>query len=78
MKRELNRRSAIEATIGHMKTDGRLDRNYLLGHAGNAINALLYAAASRRHGVDLWSERPRILDAEVASGGVTDLYWERG
>ncbi len=34
MKRELKRRSAIEATIGHMKTDGRLDR-----HAGDAINA---------------------------------------
>lgn len=45
MKRELKRRSAIEAAIGHMKTDGRLDRNFLLGHAGDAINALLVAAA---------------------------------
>ena len=45
MKRELKRRSAIEATIGHMKTDGRLDRNFLLGHAGDATNALLVAAA---------------------------------
>lgn len=44
MKRELKRRSAIEATIGHMKTDGRLDRNFLKGHAGDAINALLAAA----------------------------------
>ena len=44
MRRELKRRSAIEATIGHMKTDGRLDRNFLLGHAGDAINALLAAA----------------------------------
>ena len=44
MKRELKRRSAIEATIGHMKTEGRLDRNWLLGHAGDAINALLAAA----------------------------------
>ncbi|ESY63018.1 transposase [Mesorhizobium sp. LNHC252B00] len=44
MKRELKRRSAIEATIGHMKSDGRLDRNFLLGHAGDAINALLVAA----------------------------------
>ncbi|MES0157949.1 hypothetical protein NKJ81_31130, partial [Mesorhizobium sp. M0018] len=25
-------------------TDGRLDRNFLLGHAGDAINALLVAA----------------------------------
>lgn len=45
MKRELKRRSAIEATIGHMKTDRRLGRNFLLGHAGDATNALLVAAA---------------------------------
>jgi IS5 family transposase len=44
MRRELRRRSGIEATIGHMKTDGRLDRNFLLGQAGDAINALLAAA----------------------------------
>jgi IS5 family transposase len=44
MRRELKRRAAIEATIGHMKTDGRMDRNFLLGRAGDAINALLAAA----------------------------------
>ena len=44
MKRELKRRSAIEAAIGHMKTDGRLDRNFLKGHVGDAVNALLAAA----------------------------------
>ncbi len=38
-------RSAIEATIGHVKTDGRLAYNFLLGHAGDAINALLVDAA---------------------------------
>lgn len=48
MRRELRRRSAIEATIGHMKTDGRLDRNGLLGHAGDAVNALLAAAAGHK------------------------------
>jgi transposase, IS5 family len=30
--------------IGHMKADGRLGRNYLLGAAGVAMNALLVAA----------------------------------
>jgi Bacterial regulatory helix-turn-helix protein, lysR family len=35
-RRELRRRSAIEATIGHMKADGRRDRNYLKGTAGDA------------------------------------------
>jgi IS5 family transposase len=44
IKRELRRRSAIEPMIGHMKADGRLGRNYLLGAAGDAINALLVAA----------------------------------
>ena len=44
MERELKRRSAIEATIGHMKTDGRLDRNFLKGQTGDAMNALLAAA----------------------------------
>ena len=44
IKRELRRRSAIEPMIGHMKADGRLGCNYLLGSAGDAINALLVAA----------------------------------
>src|ERR671911_84306 len=44
IKRELRRRSAIEPMIGHMKADGRLGRNYLLGTAGDAMNALLVAA----------------------------------
>ena len=44
IKRELRRRSAIEAVIGHMKTDGRLGRCYLKGHAGDAANAILTAA----------------------------------
>ena len=44
MKRELRRRSAIEPMIGHAKADGRLGRNYLLGHDGDTINALLAAA----------------------------------
>jgi IS5 family transposase len=44
IKRELKRRSAIEPMIGHAKNDGRLGRNYLLGTAGDKINALLAAA----------------------------------
>ena len=44
MKKELKRRSAIEPVIGHMKTDGKLGRNYLLGELGDKINALLSGA----------------------------------
>ena len=40
IKRELRRRSAIEALIGHMKTDGHLDRCYLKGREGDAANAI--------------------------------------
>jgi IS5 family transposase len=43
IKRELRRRSAIEAVIGHMKTDGHLGRNYLKGHRGDQANAVLTA-----------------------------------
>jgi transposase, IS5 family len=44
IKRELRRRSAIEPMIGHMKADGRLGCNHLLGAAGDAVNALLVGA----------------------------------
>ena len=43
IKRELRRRSAIEAAIGHMKTDGHLARNYLKGRHGDHANAVLTA-----------------------------------
>ena len=38
------RRSAIEPTIGHMKTDGKLDRNWLKGALGDALHAVLCGA----------------------------------
>lgn len=40
---DLRRRSAIEAEIGHMKTDGRLSRCPLKGTTGDAIFAVLCA-----------------------------------
>ena len=46
MRRELRRRSAIEAMIGHMKLDGKLARNHLKGAVGDAIHALLCGAAT--------------------------------
>lgn len=44
IRKELRRRSAIEAVIGHMKSDGRLDRNFLKGRDGDKINAILVGA----------------------------------
>jgi transposase, IS5 family len=44
LKRMLRRRAAIEPTIGHLKSDNRLNRNYLTGQVGDKINAVLSAA----------------------------------
>ena len=66
MKRELRRRSAIEPMIGHAKTDGRLGRNYLLGHDGDRINALLAAAG---HNLRLILRKLRLLFVRI----LTDL-----
>lgn len=44
LKKKLKRRSAIEPTIGHMKTDGKLSSCTLKGQLGDAMFALLCAA----------------------------------
>ena len=44
IKRELRRRNAIEPIIGHTKSGGLLERNYLAGASRHAINAILVAA----------------------------------
>lgn len=43
LKKHLKRRSAIEPHIGHMKSEGKLRRNYLKGTRGDTLNALLCA-----------------------------------
>ena len=40
-KRQLRRRSVLEAIIGHMKVDGLLERYHLKGVNGDAIHAIL-------------------------------------
>lgn len=40
----IRRRSAIEPAIGHMKADGKLDRNWHWGSLGDAIHAVLCGA----------------------------------
>ncbi|WP_342272064.1 hypothetical protein [Candidatus Tisiphia endosymbiont of Parasteatoda lunata] len=39
----LKRRSAIEPIIGHLKSYGRVGRNYLKGVIGDVINPLISA-----------------------------------
>jgi IS5 family transposase len=45
-RRRRRRRSAIEPKIGHLKSDHRMDRCFLKGLRGDAINAVLAAAGS--------------------------------
>jgi transposase, IS5 family len=54
IKRELRRRSAIEAVIGHMKTDGHLGRCYLKGRHGDAANVILTAVGHNLRLVLAW------------------------
>lgn len=41
MRKWMKRRAAIEPEIGHMKSQGRLARNYLAGKLGDQLNAIL-------------------------------------
>jgi transposase, IS5 family len=47
--RWMKRRAAVEPSIGHLKNEHRLERNRLRGTYGNAINAILSAAAMNFH-----------------------------
>ena len=45
LKKLLRARSGIEPSIGHLKEDHGLDRNHLLGKAGDMVNAVLTGCA---------------------------------
>ena len=45
MRKKCRSRAAIEPVIGHIKSDCRMQRNYLKGTVGDEINAILAAAA---------------------------------
>jgi IS5 family transposase len=62
LRRDLRRRSAIEPTIGHMKTDGRLARCPLKGIPGDALHAVLCACG---HNIRLILAHLRALVAEI-------------
>lgn len=44
IRKAIHRRSMVEPMIGHMKTEGRLGRNWLKGIEGDAIHAVLCGA----------------------------------
>jgi IS5 family transposase len=45
LRKWMKRRAAVEPIIGHLKSDYRLNRNFLKGIAGDKTNVLLAAAA---------------------------------
>ena len=57
IKREMRRRAAVEPVIGHAKSDHRMDRNYLAGSKGDAINAVLAGAGYNFRRLIAWLRR---------------------
>ena len=58
-RKKHRRRAAIEPTIGHLKHDYRMLRNFLKGSFGDAVNALLAAAAMNfKRMMNKWKENP--------------------
>lgn len=54
LKKQIKRRSAIEPHIGHMKSEGKLRRNYLKGSIGDAMNAILCAIGHNMRMILRW------------------------
>ena len=52
-KEDLQRRAAIEPTIGHLKQNYRLGRNFYKGIAGDQINVMLAAAVYKLNGLSI-------------------------
>ena len=69
-KRKLVRRqSLIEAMIGHLKSDSRMDKNRLKGEMGDKMNAILCAAGQnlKKLMVFLWKAFLRLLFSLIES-----------
>ena len=56
-----SRRAAIEPVIGHLKSDYRMNRNFLKGVIGDEMNVLLAVAAMNfKRVMNLWKQRLKI------------------
>ena len=72
--RLMKRRAAIEPTIGHMKSEHRLERNRLKGTCGNAINALLSGVAMNFGKLLAWVGRFRLFFRALIEGIFSQGY----
>jgi transposase, IS5 family len=57
IRREMRRRNSVEPVLGHMKADGLLERNRLLGPEGDAVNAILCAVGHNCRLLLAWFRR---------------------
>lgn len=66
LSKYFKRRSAIEPIIGHVKTDHRMGRNFLLGEIGDHVNAILSGCAfNLRKIMNLFSQKNLALRLAV-------------
>jgi len=72
-RKRFRRLAAIEPRIGHLKSDFRLDRNFLKWQIGDAINLLLAAAASN---LNLWMRQ--VLLRLVSALRIFQKKWRDG
>jgi len=72
-RKKHSRRAAIEPTIGHLKHDYRMLRNFLKGSFGDAVNVMLAASAMNfKRMMNLWKEGKNSL-AQLFSHFVKQL-----
>ena len=65
VRRWMKRRAAIEPSIGHLKADYRLSRNYLKGEAGDRANVVLAASAYNLAKLLKWFNRVFYFNREA-------------
>jgi len=69
----IRRRSAIEPAIGHMKSDGKLGRNWLKGALGDAMRAVLCGAG---HNLRMILRKLRLFYAFILALWLNALVWQ--
>jgi len=74
IKREMRRRAAVEPVIGHIKNEHRMERNYLAGTHGDAINAILAAAGYNFRLLLTWLRLILRLMLAMLFGAITPLH----
>lgn len=74
-RKKHSKRAGIEPIIGHLKSDHRLNRNYLKGIFGDTINVLLAAAAMNfKRVMNLWKKEAKIC-WKLIYNFLLNVYW---